>query len=319
VSIGETLGVLAHCGGLVVDRPELTVGVVRAVSRTTGLELELIARRPRDRPDIPAPAPRHLLPVADEGIDLRVGWLDADGRAHWEYGSTESSSGPGFGVHGSHLRTRLRFPPLFIRVSVVLAWPEIGFPETVVDLPLPDGATVDRADVSIWDAPVDTGPVPDRLEHGVAPFPSYPPVIESGRIVAGPRVLHRGGDAVVVLQRLTVVGSALCLEVLSVARGDPADAVRSTFFPARPVRGTGEPAEIRANAPGAAIAVLRDGAALWLQIERAAATGGSDGLRTTAEHIVDRGWPHEGVLPLIIGWPAAGLVDVSVDLALHAP
>src|SRR4029453_8642152 len=45
----ETLGVLAHHGGLVVERPELTVGVVRAVSRPTGLELELLARRPLDR------------------------------------------------------------------------------------------------------------------------------------------------------------------------------------------------------------------------------------------------------------------------------
>jgi hypothetical protein len=84
------------------------------------------------------PAPRHLLPPADEGIDLRVGWLDADGRAHWECDSSESSGGSAGAVHGPLTRTRLRLPPLFDRVSVVLAWPEIGFPETIVDPPLPD-------------------------------------------------------------------------------------------------------------------------------------------------------------------------------------
>src|SRR5690349_21489759 len=102
----ETFGVLAHHGGLVVERPELTVGVVRAVSRPTGLELELLARRPLDRrsaserqADIragraaPSTAARRLLPSFDEGIDLRVGWLDHDGRAHWEFGSWSSSSG----------------------------------------------------------------------------------------------------------------------------------------------------------------------------------------------------------------------------------
>ncbi|GIE76983.1 hypothetical protein Aph02nite_29330 [Actinoplanes philippinensis] len=76
----RTLGVLAHRGGLIAERPELTVGVLRAVSRPTGLELELVARRPLDRrsagerqADIragrrgPAPAPRRLLPPYDEG------------------------------------------------------------------------------------------------------------------------------------------------------------------------------------------------------------------------------------------------------------
>jgi hypothetical protein len=141
--MSETLGVLAHRGGLVVDRPELSVGVVHAVSRPTGLELELIARRPLDsrsaaerQADIRAgrdarpSAPRRLLPQVDEGTDLRVGWLDRDGRAHWEYGSLSSSSGDHFeGVNGPSLRTVLRFPPMFDNMSIVLAWPEIGFPE----------------------------------------------------------------------------------------------------------------------------------------------------------------------------------------------
>jgi hypothetical protein len=33
-------------GGLLVEHPELSVGVVRAVCRPTGLQLELLARRP---------------------------------------------------------------------------------------------------------------------------------------------------------------------------------------------------------------------------------------------------------------------------------
>ncbi|TMM35952.1 MAG: hypothetical protein E6F99_17355 [Actinobacteria bacterium] len=76
---------LAHRGGLVVRRPELTVGVVRAVSRPTGLELDLLARRPPDRRsaterqadiragrDAPPVVPRRLLPKFDEGTD-RIG------------------------------------------------------------------------------------------------------------------------------------------------------------------------------------------------------------------------------------------------------
>jgi len=143
----ETLGVLAHRGGLLVERPELSVGVVRAVSRPSGLEVELLARRPPDgrsaterQADIRAgrgvvrAAQRRLLPAFDEGMDLRAGWLDDDGRPHWEYGSRSSSSGDAAGGgRGPSLRTVLALPPLFDRVSMVLAWPEIGFPETVVD------------------------------------------------------------------------------------------------------------------------------------------------------------------------------------------
>lgn len=305
----ETLGVLAHPGGLVVDRPELTVGVVRAVSRPTGVELELLARRPLDRRDaaqrqadiragrgVPAPAPRHLLPAADEGVDLRVGWLDGDGRAHWEYGSVESSSGdPADGVRGPYTRTTVRFPPVFDRVSVVLAWPEIGFPETVLDLALPDRATVDRAYVSVWDAPVDTGPVPDGLEHRAAAFPAEEPAVETGRIAVGPRVLHRGPDAVVVLHRLTVVGDALALEIGSVARR------------AAHVDRTVE------------VAIVRAGAALWLPPHVATSTGGRGTTRTTAEYVVDGPVPPGGVLPLVVAWPAAGLVDACVDLPLGGP
>lgn len=293
----ETLGALAHPGGLVVDRPELTVGVVRAVSRRTGVELELLARRPLDGRDaatrqadiragrdIPARAPRHLLPPADEGVDLRVGWLDADDRAHWEYGSIESGSGDVF--RGPYLRTAVHLPPRYDRVSVVLAWPEIGFPETVLDLALPDRATVDRADVSVWDAPVRTGPVPDGLEHLAAPFPSDEPAVETGRIAAGPRVLHRGPGAVVVLRRLTVVGDALSLEIGSIGRASHVDEV------------------------GPQVAVVRDAAAFRLPPLQATFTG----TRTVAEYAVDGPVPPDGVLPLLVAWPTNGLAEACVHL-----
>ncbi|MDI5978619.1 hypothetical protein [Amycolatopsis magusensis] len=93
----ETLGALAHPGGLLVRRPELTVGIVRVVSRLSALVIELLARRPLDRRsaterqrDIrdglsspPKVASRQLLPASDEGMHLRAGWLDHTGRAHW--------------------------------------------------------------------------------------------------------------------------------------------------------------------------------------------------------------------------------------------
>jgi hypothetical protein len=55
---------------------------------------------------------------------------------------------------------------LFERTALVLAWPEIGFPETVVELPLPDRATVERGTVSVWEAPVEAEPAPTpRRSH----------------------------------------------------------------------------------------------------------------------------------------------------------
>src|SRR4051812_26400889 len=140
----ETLGVPAHPGGMLVERPELTVGLVRATSSPAALEIELIARRPPDRrAGIRAPAAPHLLPAYDEGMDLRLAGLDENGRAHWSY-PTQSSSESGVRFH---LRALFRLPPVFDAGSFVLAWPEIGFPETVVRLPLPDRETVERGTV----------------------------------------------------------------------------------------------------------------------------------------------------------------------------
>jgi hypothetical protein len=326
----ETLGVLAHHGGLVVDRPELSVGIVCMFSRPTGLELELLARRPLDRrgaaerqADIRArraaapTAPRRLLPTFDEGIDLRVGWLDHDGRAHWEFGSLSTSSGDhSEGTNGPSLRTVLRFPPLFDQVSVVLAWPEIGFPETVLDLSLPDRATVERSTVSIWDAPLAVRPAPASLNQRVGAFPSEELAVEAGRVVALPQVLSRGDDAAVVLTRLTAVGEALSMEILSLATGERARTVTATVFPpSRPPPGTDDgPEVLRTLGPGASVAVVTGREAVWVQPQRGSASGGSSTFRSTDEFTVNN--PGAGVLDLMVAWPAAGLPDVCVEIPL---
>jgi hypothetical protein len=302
----ETLGVLAHHGGLIVQRPELTVGILLAISRPTGLELELMARRPLDRrtaaerqADTRAgspPSPRRLLPQYDEGLDLRVGRLDGDGRAHWEFATRSSSASgdPAGGVHGPSLQMTVRLPPVFDTLSLVLAWPEIGFPETVVELPLPDRATVDRGTVSIWDAPVRTTPPPAGLRYRDDDVPSAEPDDETGRIVAPPQVLSRGADAVVVLTRLTAIGDTLSFELGCLAT-------------------VGIPHEM-STIPGASVAVLHDGEAVWVRSQTASASGGDDFFESLAEYTVGR--PAGDVLHLLISWPAVGLPEACVDLPL---
>jgi hypothetical protein len=316
----DSLGVVAHHGGLVVERPELTVGIVRAVSRPTGLELELLARRPLDRRDAtqrqadiragvaaPPPAPRRLLPEYDEGLDLRVGWLDADGRAHWEYGSWSSSSGDHFeGVEGPSFRTLLTFPPMFDRVSVVLAWPEIGFPETVLELPLPDRATVERDTVSIWEAPLRVRHPRVALNHRDGTHPADSPAVEAGRIAAAPQVLSRGGEAVVVLTSVTAAGPVLYLGVCSIAEGEQGEAAAADAFPPGP----------NSQRPGASIAVVTGQEAHWIPEFSGTAGGGDRMFRSEGEFIVAR--PDTDVLTLLVTWPAAGLAEVLVDVPLTA-
>ena len=308
----ETLGVLAHRGGFVVRRPELSVGVVQMVSRPSGLEVDLLARRPLDRRSatdrqrdiragigVPAPAPRRLLPPFDEGLDLRVGWLDADRRAHWEYGSLSSSSGDHFGGEiGPSLRTVLDFPPLFDQVSIVLAWPEIGFPETVVSLPLPDRATVERQTMSVWRAPLDAGPVPDALHHRVSAAPPDSLAVEAGRVVAGPQVVSRGDQAVVVLTRLTAIGSAFAAQLVSVAKDDAAEAV---------MRRT--PAD---SGPGASIAVIEGADAVRGRLLEGTSTGGNHAFQATTEFLLSR--PPGDAADLLVAWPDAALPEVRVTI-----
>jgi len=309
----ETLGVLAHRGGMIARHPQLTVGVVGAFARPTGLELDLLARRPPDpgwaerrladlRARRSGPAPRRLLPAFDEGLDLRVGWLDETGRAHWEFGSWESSSD----YDGFSLRTRLQFPPRYSSVPVALAWPEIGFPETVVDLPLPDRETVERGTVSIWDAPVHTEKPPPGLRRGEALELLDEPPVETGRIVAPPRVLHRSRDAAVVLTRVTAVGALLSMEIVTVAHGEPATAATAEAFPPRTPDG----------GPGVSIALLDGVQAAAVSPSGATSAGGPETFQSRVEYTVRR--PGDDALHLLVAWPVAGLREVHATVMLLA-
>lgn len=307
----ETVGVLAHRGGLLVNRPDVTIGVVRAVSRLDGLEIEVVSRVPRDRilPSSPSSprAPRRLLPAYDEGVDLRLGWLDGDGRVHWEYLVSSSS-------HAHHQTPYRRFhagfvlPPMFDQVSLVLAWPEIWFPETVITLPLPDRETVERGDSTVW-RPGDGVAVTEEWERRPA-TPVRDPVeieVESGTVVAGPVVLHGAEQATVVLTRATVVGPLLSLEVENMARGATAIAVRAAEFPwgSRP-----DPASRHEEV----LAVVDGSTAHALRPTSGSTTGSGADYTARAEFLLPR--PATDVLELLVSWPLAGLSEVRVRVAL---
>jgi hypothetical protein len=333
VDTTETLGAAAHSGGLLVRRPELTVGVVRMVSGLSALEIELLTRRPLDprsaterQQDIhhglssqPAVASRRLLPAYDEGIDLRVGWLDHTGHTHWEFATSYSSSdGDHFrGTSGPTTRAVIRLPPTFDQISLVLAWPEIGFPETVLTMPLPDRTTVKRATTSIWQAPLDVRPVPEGFTHH-ADRGHDSPAIETGTNVAPPRVLHRRDHhAAVVLTRLTATNSMLSMELLSIAKDDTADTINTHAFPPpRPTPGAlDDPAQIRATGPGASVAVIQEHQAFWIRPGDSSSSGGNQTFSCLQEFTLNR--PHHDLLDLIVAWPLAGLHDVRVRIPLN--
>lgn len=313
-------------------RPELTVGVVRAVSWPSALEIELLTRRPLDSrspterqrdiraglPSGPAVAPRRLLPAYDEGIDLRVGRLDDDGHAHWEFATTYSASGGDhfLGTSGPTSRAVFRFPPAFDQMSLVLAWPEIGFPETVVTMPLPGRTTVERATASIWQAPLDVRPVPEGLTHHADRYHDSP-FIEAGTNVAPPRVLHRHDHrAAVVLTRLTAVNSMLSLELLSIAKNDLINA--RTFLSQRRTCGPlDDPAVIRTRGPGASVAVVQGQEALWIRPGDSASFGGGRGETFLCRREFSLNRPDDDLLDLIVAWPLAGLDDVRVRIPLR--
>ncbi|WP_367135453.1 hypothetical protein [Saccharothrix sp. HUAS TT1] len=311
------LGAVAHRGGSLVQRPELTIGVKQAISRSTGLDLDLVTRQPLDRRDATrrqhdtrvaepvAPAPRRLLPAFDEGVDLRVGTLDDEGRAHWHFPTSWSSgSGDHFeGRSGPVHDFAFRLPPAFDEITLVLAWPEIGFPETTVTLPLPDRATADRATRSVWDAPVSAVATAERFEHHVAA--SCPEVdVETGTSAAAPQVLHRSDHAAIVLTRLTVVDrTTLSVGLASSARGDAAQAIRADTS-----RGTD-------SAP--AIAVVADGKAFWVRSHSGSASGGAHGHSGSQDFLLPR--PHDDVLDLLVAWPRAGLGEARARIPLDSP
>ncbi|GAA1303810.1 hypothetical protein [Saccharothrix xinjiangensis] len=318
----EVLGVPAHRGGLVVRRPELGIGVVRVVSRPSGLEVDVLARQPLDRRDAlqrqrevregraVTPAPRVLLPAHDEGLELRLGVLDGAGRAHWAHpvrGSSRTGDRHTGEFGPEHHRTYL-LPPAFDEVSLVFAWPEIGFPETVVTLPLPDRDTVERGAASIWDAPVAAVPTTagfaDREARRVEPV-----AVETGVAVAAPLVLHRGEHAVVVLTRLAAVEPGLLsAHVTGVVRGEVADTL---LGPPPPPDPTGRSRD--GTRPG--LAVVRGGEAFRLSADSGESSGGAGFTVTDARYVFDA--PADGVLDLLVTWPHVGLPNALAHLPLR--
>lgn len=216
------LGAVAHRGGVIVDHETLRVGVVQMVSRTSGLQITVVARRPADRRstaerqaairagEVTPIASRVLLPSTDEGMELRLGWLDSHHHARWEYPhSSESSSGGAEGQEGPSLRATFVLPPLSEAMTLLLAWPEIGFPETSIELPLPDAATVERASISIWDADLPESGIPSWSQQVTAGLDTVPSTEEvSGTVITQPRTLHRSEDAALVLTWLSATRRA---------------------------------------------------------------------------------------------------------------
>ncbi|GAB3907288.1 hypothetical protein GCM10029964_105300 [Kibdelosporangium lantanae] len=301
----DTLGALAHHGGMLVERPELTVGLLTAISRTSGLEIELLARQPLDRRDPEQrkreirqrvePAPRRLLPQFDEGMDLRVGRLNGD-RAEWLFtNGTSGSSGDHYqGTFGPSIQGTFLLPATYDTVDLVLAWPEIGFPETVVTLPLPDQATVTRATVDVWQAPVNAQAPPTLSKEENAGWVGQV-AVEAGRSVAAPRVLNRGKNAVVVLRRLTVLDS---LVSLAIEGAGPDTAQPDIFF----------------ERTFPTIAVLNGTEATWLPHGNGGT--GSDGLVMHVETEFLGARPAGDVLDLLVGWPQVGLPTVRVQFGI---
>lgn len=245
MQVWETLGCVAHRGGVVVSSAVLSVGVVQAVARVSGLQLELVARRTLDdhsatqrQADIRSGvvvsvAPRVLLPAHDEGEGLRVGWLEAPGRARWAHptATVADSGDPAGGLDGPTAQLTYVLPPLFGGVELVMAWPEIGFAEQVVPMTLPDQAAVERASVSVWDAVTLSGSPPSwtsdlPVEGGRA---RYRP--EEGLALVDPRVLWRSADALIVLTRLSSYDQVWQVELVGYARNTRADIAMAATRP----------------------------------------------------------------------------------------
>jgi hypothetical protein len=318
----DTLGVLAHRGGLLVRHPGLSVGVVQAISRPSGLAIELLARRPVDhrtaterqrdiRRRVPD-APRQLLPQFDEGADLRVGWLDPLGHAHWEFATSTTNNSGDPDSAGPSSRVLFTLPPLFDEFSLVLAWPEIGFPETVTTLPLPSRTAVEQAVVSIWQAPLDVLPAPDLSCHRAGTINFEDIQIETGSVVAPPRVLQRGSHAAIALSRLTAVGGTLSLDLMSIAKDDQAAELTACMRNEPPRQDS--PDAIRTAGPGAALAVIDGTDVVWIPSGNGSSAGGAGTFVSVREFTIER--PAGGLLDLLLAWPAAQLPDVRVRIPL---
>jgi hypothetical protein len=323
--VDTTLGIVVDSGRLIATAPPLAVTLVQAVARVNGLELELLAQRPLDlrsalerQADIRSgadriePAPRILLPAADEGRELRVGWIGDNGRANWVFArSSNSSSGSS---RGWRFRGRFTVPiasgtsTSTDTVTIALAWPEIGFPERTFDLQLPAAEVIARASESIWDAPVAPGsPLPAGLPE--QPIERVRPSGEIGRAVADPQVLLRNEVAVVALTRLSVQGELLSAEIISVAKGQTADSIRAATFPRYRAPDRSDSAE-----PRATIGVLVGGEIRPCAPMEGTGSGGDLAIRDVSTFHFPR--PDNNELQLLVSWPAAELAQTLIVLAL---
>jgi hypothetical protein len=307
---GGTLGLVVHRGAVVLRAERVVAGVRRVVARPAGLEVHIRARRRSDprsaqerQADIRAgrdavrAAARRLLPAYDEGMALRLGWLTGPDRAQWGYPQREAGSGDDLDA--------VFAVPAGVR-RLVLAWPEVGMPETVVPLDLPPAAEIAAAAVSIWQAPTGALPMPADLPSGPEPAVLVPPATDLGTVVAGPRVLHRAAGAAVVLEHLTVHRDGLELGVLSVAHGRVARAVTHA--------GQLRPETWELSYGGGARVAVVDGAASWLPLLAAESSSGGGGYESRADLVAPL--PTGDSLTLLVSWPEAQLADALVRVPL---
>jgi len=324
VEFAQVLGAVAHRGGVIVDHETLRVGVVQMVSRTSGLQITVVARRPADRRstaerqaairagDVTPGASRLLLPSSDEGMELRLGWLDSDRHARWEYPhSSESSSGSADGEEGPSLRATFVLPPLFEAMTLLLAWPEIGFPETSIELALPDAVTVERASVSIWDAGLPELRMPSWARQVTADLDTVPIAEESGTVIAQPRTLRRSADAALVLTRLSAYKNVLQATITGVARGTVADQLGCQYFP--PIGSSDDDLLAFFGRAKPVFGLVQDNILMTAAPGDGTATGGPGIYETETRFAVPRPADHQP-LQLAVGWPQAGLDIVEIVL-----
>jgi hypothetical protein len=94
---------------------------------------------------------RRYLPSFDEGDVLRLGITAPTGEALWldAYASSSSATEARYRLEAAYWLTPL---PVDGLLSLVCAWPEIGLPETRIDIILPDLAVRAAETFPLWDA-----------------------------------------------------------------------------------------------------------------------------------------------------------------------
>lgn len=244
-----------------------------------------------------------------------MGWLDSDRHVRWEYPHSSESSSGGSADDGPSpsLRATFMLPPLFEAMTLLLAWPEIGFPETSIELALPAAGTVEHASVSIWDAELPDPRTPSWARQITADPDSAAPIAEeTGTAIAQPQTLHRSTDAALVLTRLSAYENVLQATITGVARGTTADRLRHPRFPTIHSPDTDLPAFFGRATP---VFGLIEGDVLITAVPGAStATGGLGSYEAETTFAVPRPADHQQ-LQIAVGWPQAGLDTAEILLA----